>query len=60
MRMLGTADEFSDPTDDGVNDYMVGETVKVNEGPFTGFAAIIEEVNREKKETESFSENLRA
>jgi transcriptional antiterminator NusG len=49
MRMLGTADEFSNPTDDGINDYMVGETVKVNEGPFTGFAAIIEEVNREKK-----------
>jgi transcriptional antiterminator NusG len=49
MRMLGTADEYIDLTDDGVNDYMVGETVKVNAGPFSGFTGEIEEVNREKK-----------
>lgn len=49
MRMLGTADEFIDMTDEGVNDYMVGETVKVNYGPFNGFTGIIEEVNPEKK-----------
>lgn len=49
MRMLGTADEYIDLTDGGVNDYMVGETVKVNAGPFSGFTGEIEEVNREKK-----------
>ncbi len=49
MRMLGTADEFIDMTDEGVNDYMVGETVKVNYGPFNGFTGVIEEVNQEKK-----------
>ncbi|MCM1520043.1 MAG: transcription termination/antitermination protein NusG [Lachnoclostridium sp.] len=45
-RMLGAADEMT--LDDG-NDYMVGESVKVNDGPFKGFIGVIEEVNREKK-----------
>ncbi len=49
MRMLGTADELIDPTDDEINDYIVGENVKVNEGPFNGFTGIVEEVNKEKK-----------
>ena len=38
MRMLGTADEINEKLDeDIVNDYMVGETVKVNAGAFSGF-----------------------
>ena len=49
MRMLGAADELTDPTDGEVNDYIVGETVKVNEGPFNGFTGTIEKVDREKK-----------
>lgn len=49
MRMLGVADSFSDPTEDDVNNYMVGETVKVLKEPFNGFSAIIEEVYPEKK-----------
>ena len=51
MRMLGIADELSNPTQEGVNDYMVGETVKITDStnPFNGFSAIIEEVNPEKK-----------
>lgn len=48
-RMLGTADELQEANEAGVNDYMVGETVKVNYGPFSGFTGIIEEVNNEKK-----------
>lgn len=48
LRMMGTADEMIDTTDDG-NDYMVGETVKVTFGPFSGFSGTIEEVNRERK-----------
>ncbi|MDE6304910.1 MAG: transcription termination/antitermination protein NusG [Paramuribaculum sp.] len=49
MRMLGAADEIADLTDDGANDFMLGETVKVNYGPFIGFTGEIEEVDREKK-----------
>lgn len=48
LRMMGTADDMIDTADDG-NDYMVGETVKVTFGPFSGFSGTIEEVNREKK-----------
>lgn len=47
MRMLGAADELADP--EGTNDYLVGEKVKVSEGPFKGFPAVIEEVNRERR-----------
>ena len=46
--MMGTADEMIDTPDDG-NDYMVGETVKVTFGPFSGFSGTIEEVNREEE-----------
>lgn len=46
-RMLGTADELIDLTEDA--DFIVGESVKVNSGPFQGFVGVIEEVNREKK-----------
>ncbi len=49
MRMLGTADDIDQVSEEGVNDYMVGETVKVTYGPFNGFQGTIEEVNREKK-----------
>lgn len=47
-RMLGAADELIDTTEDGM-DFMVGETVKVIQEPFTGFPAVIEEVDRAKK-----------
>ena len=36
-------------TEDDTCDYIVGETVKVNYGPFSGFTGVIEEVNAEKK-----------
>jgi len=49
MRMLGAVDDLTDPADVEVNDYIVGETVKVNEGPFNGFTGTIEKVDREKK-----------
>ena len=49
LRMLGKADELNEDPDDEANDYIVGESVKVNFGPFTGFNGIIEEVNKEKK-----------
>ena len=49
MRMLGVADELSDPESGELNNYIVGENVKVVDGPFNGFPAVVEEVNREKK-----------
>lgn len=48
-RMLGAADEISEMADDGFNNFMVGETVKVLTEPFVGFTGEIEEVDREKK-----------
>ena len=48
-RILGTVDELQDVTEDTNIPYEVGETVKVTEGPFSGFNGIIEEVNTEKK-----------
>lgn len=47
-RMLGAADELVDLDEDS-NNYVVGETVKVTSGPFSGFSGVIDEVNREKK-----------
>lgn len=49
MRMLGAADELAEPDSDEVNDYIVGETVKVNAGSFSGFSGTIEKVDRERK-----------
>ncbi len=48
-RLLGTVDEMQDVAEDVAIPYIVGESVKVTEGPFSGFSAIIEEVNNEKK-----------
>ncbi len=50
-RMLGLGSE-EDPevADAAVNvDFLVGESVKVNDGPFTGFDGVIEEVNTDKQ-----------
>ncbi len=47
--MLGTIDEIAEIPEDVIIPYEVGESVKVTEGPFRGFDAIIEEVNNEKK-----------
>ena len=46
-RMLGTAEETSFVEETDIP-YMVDETVKVMDGPFSGFTGIIEEVNVEK------------
>ena len=48
-RMLGAADEQQETEDAVANDFIVGETVKVNYGPFSGFTGEIEEVNQEKR-----------
>ena len=47
-RMLGTAEE-TELVDDVNIPYVVDETVKVIDGPFSGFSGVIEEINTEKR-----------
>ncbi len=48
-RILGKVDELSDSEEEINIPYVVGEPVKVIDGPFNNFSGIIEEVNEEKK-----------
>jgi len=48
-RLLGSVDEIQETTDEVVVPFEVGESIKVTEGPFSGFDAVIEEINNEKK-----------
>ena len=48
-RILGRVDELSDQEIETVTDYMVGEAVKIIDGPFNGFDGTIEEVVADKK-----------
>ena len=49
-RILGTMDEMQEVSmEDTTVLFTVGESVKVNHGPFSGFSGIIEEVNVEKR-----------
>ena len=49
MRMLGTVDEIDEQSEDISVSFFVGEPVKVNHGPFSGFTGEVEEVNNDKK-----------
>ena len=49
MRMLGAADEALTPQPDENLEYVVGESVKVNFGPFSGFSGVVKEINPDKK-----------
>ena len=48
-RILGTVDELQEAADESVLEFTLGEVVKVNTGPFSGFNGVIEEINTEKK-----------
>ncbi len=48
-RILGKVDELSEAEGTMSVSYLVGESVKVINGPFNGFNGVIEEINEEKK-----------
>lgn len=48
-KMLGNVDELNDQEATMTEPFIVGETVKIIEGPFNDFNGVIEEVNDEKK-----------
>lgn len=52
-RMLGRVDELAESDENLVNiPYIVGETVKVIDGPFNGFNGTIEKINEDKRKLE--------
>jgi len=48
-RLLGKVDETLDAGESLIEPFIVGETVKIIDGPFTEFVGEIQEVNEEKK-----------
>lgn len=48
-RLLGKMDQLSEQGEEMNVPYIVGESVKVIDGPFNSFSGIIEEINEEKK-----------
>jgi len=48
-RILGKVDELAENEEELNIPYVIGETVKVIDGPFNGFNGVIEEINEEKK-----------
>jgi transcriptional antiterminator NusG len=48
-RILGKVDELAESTEELNTPFIVGESVKIIDGPFNSFSGVIEEVNEEKK-----------
>ncbi|HAP01563.1 MAG TPA: transcription termination/antitermination factor NusG [Bacteroidetes bacterium] len=48
-RILGKVDEMAGVGETAVEPFLVGETVKIIDGPFNDFNGTIEEINEEKK-----------
>ncbi|MBX5438094.1 MAG: KOW motif-containing protein, partial [Thermoflavifilum sp.] len=48
-KMLGKADELADQGVTMSEPFIVGETVRIIDGPFNDFNGVIEEINEEKK-----------
>ena len=51
-RMLGKVDELSEQNDNIAIPYVIGEIVKVVDGPFNGFDGTVEKINEEKRKLE--------
>lgn len=48
-RFLGKVDELNEAPETVEVPYVIGESVKVIDGPFNGFIGVIEDINEEKK-----------
>ena len=48
-RILGKVEELQEDSSEVATPYTVGESVKVTEGPFSGFSGVVAEVNNEKR-----------
>jgi transcriptional antiterminator NusG len=48
-RILGKVDELAESDEEMNVPFVVGETVKVIDGPFNSFSGVIEEINEDKK-----------
>ncbi|MES2836705.1 MAG: transcription termination/antitermination protein NusG [Bacteroidota bacterium] len=48
-RILGKVDQLAESDEELNNPFIVGEAVKVIDGPFNSFSGVIEEINEEKK-----------
>ena len=57
-RMLGKVDELSVQNENVAIPYIIGETVKVVDGPFNGFDGTVEKVNEEKRKLRGYGEDL--
>ncbi len=51
-RMLGKVDELAIQNENVIIPFIIGETVKVIDGPFNGFDGTVEKVNDEKRKLE--------
>jgi transcriptional antiterminator NusG len=51
-RMLGKVDELSVENENIAIPYIIGETVKVVDGPFNGFDGTVEKINEDKRKLE--------
>ena len=51
-RILGKVDELADSEEEITIPFVVGESVKVIDGPFNGFTGTIEKINEEKRKLE--------
>lgn len=48
-RILGKVDEMAEVGETISEPFLIGENVKITDGPFNDFVGLIEEVNEEKK-----------
>jgi transcriptional antiterminator NusG len=51
-RILGKVDELADSEEEITIPFVVGESIKVIDGPFNGFTGSIEKINEEKRKLE--------
>lgn len=51
-RILGKVDELADSDEEMTIPFVVGENIKVIDGPFNGFTGTIEKINEEKRKLE--------